>query len=408
MRILFAVHAYKPAYRVGGPIISVSSLAERLIARGHQVIVFTTNSNLDQDLDVPVDRPIDVDGVEVWYFRRHGFFRRWLPFVPYLAKTSGFVYAPEMASKLDTVVRDVDLVHTHLPFIYPTLAAARAAFRHRKPLFYHQRGVFDPARLRFRSYKKTLYINAIERPILRKANTLIALTEAEVSSYQALGIGTPIRIVPNGVDVRGYRKESERDFPGIARHSKVILFMGRVHPLKGADVLLEAFIRIHASFPDALLVMAGPDEFGMQSAFQETVREQGLMDRVIFPGMVSGQDKLNLLARADLFCLPSMGEGFSIAVLEALASATPVLISPGCHFPGVESAGIGVIAEPKPQMMATALSDLLSNPERLKAMGATGREFVRAYYSWDAITDQMIEVYQEGLERNKSTARSRT
>ena len=73
MKILFAVHGYKPAYRIGGPIVSVAALAERLVAKGHEVTVFTTNSNLDQDLDVETDRPHLIDGVEVWYFRRESY-----------------------------------------------------------------------------------------------------------------------------------------------------------------------------------------------------------------------------------------------------------------------------------------------------------------------------------------------
>ena len=125
MRILYAVHGYKPAYRIGGPILSVSATAENLVRKGHQVTVFTTNSNLDQDLDVPVDRPIDVNGVEVWYFRRKDVIQQYLPFVPYLSKSIGFLYCPRMKAELARHVPRVDVVHTHQPFIYPTYAAAQ-------------------------------------------------------------------------------------------------------------------------------------------------------------------------------------------------------------------------------------------------------------------------------------------
>src|SRR5262245_23548825 len=124
MHILYAVPAYKPAYRLGGPIISVSALAERLVRKGHRVTVFTTNSNLDEDLEVPLDQPVDVDGVEVWYFRREEFIKRWLPFVPYLSRSMGFLYAPLMPRQLERLVPKIDLVHVHLPFVYPTYAAA--------------------------------------------------------------------------------------------------------------------------------------------------------------------------------------------------------------------------------------------------------------------------------------------
>jgi glycosyltransferase involved in cell wall biosynthesis len=400
MRILFAVHGYKPAFRVGGPIISVSSLAEALVAKGHEVVVFTTNSNLDQDLDVPLDQPICVDGVEVWYFRRQEFFRKWMPFLPYLAKSSGFVYAPRMKSCLDSMVQSVDLVHTHLPFIFPTYAAAHSAFRNGKPLFYHQRGVFDPARLRFRSLKKKFYLNAIELPILRRVNTLIALTASEVSSYRELGLTIPCRVVPNGVTVTDL-KSTAPSLLGIPNDAQVVLFLGRLHPTKGAEILLRSFAAIRDRVPKALLVLAGPDEFGLETQFNAMAKASGLSRRVIFPGMVSGEAKLQLLQRADLFCLPSMGEGFSIAVLEALANATPVLLSPGCHFPEVVNAGVGVIAEPRVLDFGNAMVNLLSNPEDLKKMGTAGRRFVQDNYSWSTIADRMIEVYEDGLDRHR-------
>lgn len=402
MRVLFAVHGYKPAWRVGGPIISVSALAEGLVRSGHRVTVFTTNSNLDEDLDVPVDQPVDVEGVEVWYFRREEWIKQMLPWVPYLSKSMGFLYAPEMAGRLEELVPLVDVVHTHLPFVYPTWASARAARRHGKPLFYHQRGVFDPARLRFRSMKKSLFIGAIEKPTMRSATTLIALTEAEVASYRALGVETPCRVVPNGIDVSAYaggdRGRAEARW-GLSPDDQVILFLGRLHPIKGADRLLDAFLKVASRNPRAVLVLAGPDEWHLESKFREALSGAGLLARVRFPGMISGRDKVDLLARADLFSLPSDAEGFSMAVLEALASGTAVLLSPGCHFPEVEKAGAGRIVSLEPAAIANALDGLLADAPRLRSMGERGRAFVRETYSWDRIAATMVEVYAEGIER---------
>src|SRR5215467_13629507 len=207
LRILYTVHGYKPAYRIGGPVLSVSAVAENFVKKGHRVTVLTTNSNLDQELDVPVNRAVDVSGVEVWYFRREDPFKRWLPFFTYMSKSVGFLYAPDMGQHLTSVTRKFDLVHTHLPFIYPTYAGARAANAFGKPLFYHQRGVFDSERLKFRPVKKLLYINALEKRIMRRATTLIALTDAEVQSYRNLGIRTRCSIVPNGIDSSSYRTQ---------------------------------------------------------------------------------------------------------------------------------------------------------------------------------------------------------
>ncbi len=402
MKILYTSTGYKPAYRLGGPVISVSAVAENLVRKGHQVTVFTTNSNLDEDLAVPLDRPVDVAGVTVWYFRRDDWVKRNLTFIPYLSRSIGYLYTPGMKAELDRLVPNVDLVHTQGPFVYPTLAAARAARRHGKPLFYHQRGAFTPERLRFRQLKKMLYIQAVERPIMRDASTLIALTEAEAESYRRLRLSTPIRVVPNGIDVEECRRGSGSDADqrwGIPAGALVILFLGRLHPTKGADKLLEAFLNIHARFPRAYLVLAGPDEWRLVAEFRKKIARASAKSRVLFPGMVSGKDKFDLLARADLFCLPSEAEGFSMGVLEALASETAVLISPGCGFPAVVTAGAGRIVAADPRPLAEALGEMLSNPEELVVMGGRGRELALREYSWEHVTQRLLEVYEEGIQR---------
>ena len=405
MKILYAVHGYKPAYRIGGPIHTVSATAERLVRKGHEVIVFTTNSNMDKDLDVPINQPIDVDGVEVWYFKRKEPIQKWLPFVPYLSKSIGFLYAPTMREQLDRIVPFVDVVHTQMPFVYPTYAAGKAAIRHRKPLFYHQRGVFDPERLKFRSLKKRLYIAAVDCPVMRRATTLFALTEAEVRSYRALGVHTPCRVIPNGVDVVERQQAIEGSafsFHDISPDDLVILFLARLHPIKGADKLIRAFLMIHKMFPRAKLVMAGPDEFRIVEKYRQKILEEGAGNRVLFPGMVIGKAKQALLTRADLFCLPSDAEGFSMAVLEALVNSTAVLISPGCHFPEVDKFGAGKVVRPEPDLLSKAIADFLCSPEKMKEMGKKGQAFVSEHYSWDSITDQLIEAYIDGIERNSS------
>jgi glycosyltransferase involved in cell wall biosynthesis len=401
MRILYAVPGYKPAYRMGGPILSVAAKAETLVKKGHDVTVVTTNANLDQDLDVPLDQPVPVNGVQVWYCRHSRLLRRGLPFLSRRSQPALYYYAPRMAAHLERIAPAADLVHTHIPFVYPTYAAARAARRWGKPLFYHQRGVFDPGGLRFRSLKKTLYLALFERSILRQVNTLIALTKAEEADYRALGIDRPCRVLSNGIDVAAYRRLpapgwSRWDLPPAA---PVVLYLGRLHPRKGADTLLEAFLRIHSRFPDAVLVMAGPDEGRLEAGFRQKARQSGAERRVVFAGMVTGEDKLNLLARADLFCLPSKAEAFSMAVLEALASGTPVLLSAGCHFPEVQSAGAGRITTDEAGGVASTLAELLAAPQELRRMGQRGVDFVRRQYDWDHITDRLIEIYKEGISR---------
>lgn len=398
MHVLYVVHGYKPAYRLGGPVHSVSSLAESLVQKGHKVTVFATNCNLDQDLDIATDQPLQVDGVEVWYFRRVEYLQRLFPSVNYISQSIGYLYAPRLRAGLARVVPTVDIVHTHMPFIYPTVAAAMAARQYRRPLFYHQRGVLHPMRMQYRSAKKRLYLAAVERPIMKRANTLIALTRDEEKSYRSLGIQTRCRVIPNGIDVEIFRGRSDVKVGpavGISDDAQVILFMGRLHPLKGVDRLLDAFLGIQHLVRKAVLVVAGPDEGGMQQAMTEKAHQAGVGGRVVFTGMIEGEPKLDLLARADIFCLPSQAEGFAMALLEAMASSTPVVISPGCGFPEVEEAGAGVVVSPSPEELGQSLLELLRDPDRSREMGRLGRDLVAAKYTWNAIGDQMLAAYAD-------------
>ncbi|HEY6141402.1 MAG TPA: glycosyltransferase [Thermoanaerobaculia bacterium] len=402
MRILYVTPAYKPAYRMGGPIATVAAAAETLVRKGHQVTVVTTNANLDADIDVALDRPVDVDGVTVHYLQRVEPLRKWLPFVPYVSQSMGFVYAPAMKDVLRALIPAADVVHTQMPFVYPTYAAARLAERLGKPLFYHQRGNFLPSHLERRTLKKRLYISLFEKHTLSHAAGLIALTEAERDAFRAIAPETPCHVIPNGVAVpaadasAAARVESRW---GIPPDALVVLYLSRLEPWKGADELLETFERVQAAHPHLVLVMAGHDVCDAARRWRPRVEAGGYAQRVVFTGVVSGAEKEDLLHRADLFSLPSRGEGLSMAMLEAMAHGTAVMLSPECHFPEAERAGAGVIVERDPERMAAALTSLAAAPARLRAMGEAGRAWMGREYSWDAVAGRLLEVYGRAIRR---------
>lgn len=399
MRILYVSPAYKPAYRMGGPIATVAATSEELVCKGHEVIVVTTNANLDTDVDVPLNRPVVVDGVTVWYFPRREPLRKFVPFIPYLAGSMGFAYAPSMKRALGNLIRDVDVVHTQMPFVYPTYVAARIAITTGKPLFYHQHGNFLPMRLRRRMLKKRLYIALFEKQLLARASGLIALTEAERDVFQTIAPTTPCYIVPNAVSVSTVTGASARVQArwGIPSDAQVILFLGRLETWKGVDELLATFARLHGSHPDLYLVMAGYDQCNAEARWFSKARSEGYGHRLIFTREVSGSEKEDLLERADLFSLPSRGEGLSMAMLEALAHGTAVMLSPECCFPEAERAGAGIVVERNLEKMIAALELLLGEPARMRAMGKAGRALVMQEYSWDVVADKLLDVYAKSL-----------
>lgn len=147
-------------------------------------------------------------------------------------------------------------------------------------------------------------------------------------------------------------------------------------------------------------MIAGPDSVGHLSEVQAAVRRTGRSQSVTFTGSVQNRNKLALLAAADVFSLPSFSEGFSVAVLEALASRLPVLITRGCNFDEVADAGAGIIAEPAMESIAEGLTDLLrADTVRRAQMGNKGRTLVFENYAWPHIAEQMLRVYQWVLHR---------
>ena len=171
----------------------------------------------------------------------------------------------------------------------------------------------------------------------------------------------------------------------ISPSSRVVLYLGRMHPSKGPDLLVEAFIKIAREVPDAHLVLAGPDEHGMLATLAARLSENGLTGRCDFPGMVGGEEKIDLLARADVLALPSIAEGLSNAALEALASGTPLLVSEGCNMPVVGEAGAGLVVERTSEAFAAGLSYFLTDDTRAAVHKENAYRLAVEHYSWDPI-----------------------
>lgn len=292
LNILYAVPEYVPAFNIGGPVISLSAVAENLVNRGHKVIVYTTNSNGVDDLDVPLNQPVMVNGVEVWYFPRFEIIKKIFPFWKYFSQSVGYRYSPGLARKVRLTLTNFDLVHTQAIWAFPSLIAGRKAIQSSIPLFIHQRGELHPARLDYRSLKKRVYLELFVRPILDRATMLFALNSAEEKNFQNLNFTRPCRVIPNGINVEEFtQKPDQKDLDkySIQPEQFILLFMGRMHTFKGADLLVQAFLNHAGKYPDSVLIMAGPDEQGFTSNLVELVSDHNLENRVLFPGMVSGK-----------------------------------------------------------------------------------------------------------------------
>ena len=286
-------------------------------------------------------------------------------------------------------------VHIHGLWQHSTARAASVARMLDRPYMVSAHGMLERWALRQKRWKKAVYAALVERPLLRRAACLHALTEAEAEDYRRFGLRNPVVVIPNGVTVRadvGPELFLEQ-FPAL-REQRLLLFLGRLHAKKGLHVLCDAWRDMQRHWPEARLVIAGPDYENTRLALEQRCVRIGC-ERVTFTGMLAGELKWSALRAAEAFLLPSYSEGLSVSVLEAMGMGLPVIVSRQCNLPEIERRNCGwTIDHPEPGALASAMEKCLRAPAARRAgMANNGRELVESRYSWERIGRQMADVY---------------
>ena len=360
MRILQVVPTYLPARRYGGPIVAVHGLSKALAARGHEVDVFTTNVDGPGTLDVPISTPVDLDGVNVRYF---------------VSEHPRLYWSKGMRAALAESIHSYDVVHVHSVYLWPGVAAAKAARAAKVPYVISPRGMLVPELIaRKNRLLKTLWLRLVERRGLEHASAIHFTSKREWEDAARTGVPLPSPfVVPNGIELTPR--------PDVPREDDTLVFLGRITWKKGLERTIEGVP------PGARLIVAGNDEENLTPSLRELAVQAGTSDRVEFVGPVYGEAKDRLLARASLFVLLSQSENFGNAVLEALAMETPAVLSAEVGVAeDVVAADAGVIGLEEG-------SALLRDRERRAAMGRNGRTLVESRFTWPRIAEEMERRY---------------
>ena len=249
---------------------------------------------------------------------------------------------------------------------------------------------------------KWLYNLLVGKAIIRNACGWIAVTAAEYPHFEAYGIASAkVSVIPNGVseeDFKPLMPESEfrRKF-GLGA-APIVLFMGRLNPIKGPDLLLEAFARVKDVLHDCQLVFAGPDE-GMKAGLARTAAEQGLSDRVRFLGYIGGSDKTAAYRAARLLVVPSRHEAMSIVALEAGMCGTAVMLTDQCGFGEIKEVEPCLEVQASVEDIARGLRNLLTNPALVEKVSVAFQDLVKGRYSWHSIVREYIVLYERLLSQ---------
>jgi glycosyltransferase involved in cell wall biosynthesis len=300
-----------------------------------------------------------------------------------------------------TVEREIeffDVVHVHAVWNFPTWWTMRTADRIGVPYIVAPQGSFDPWALGLNAMGKRLYGFCTERPLLQRAAALQALTVKEAAQFRAAGLSAPAHVIPNGIpgDLFNRRRPAALGTRfGLGSDERVLLFLSRVHPKKGLDILLPAFRKLRDKHRVTLVVAGSDRGSGHLEAMRSLSMELGVDDSVRFIGEVAGEDKLDLIQSADAFALISHSEGLPVAAVEALGAGLPSVISSECNLPEVDTYRAGWVVAPNVDAAAAALMDLFDDPVEAAARGRRAAEMVQKDYTWEGIAARTLELYRE-------------
>jgi len=394
MNILMVTLAYDPAIAFGGPVKVVQNNARELVRRGHHVTVYCTN-RLDKKNKIALGTYEHEDqGVRVVYHNT------W--FIPWWRGNFGPSLSLGMICYFNREGKRFDIIHMNEARAFTTVAAALYAQYAHIPYIIQAHGSFVYG-LRSQWIKR-MYDKLIGRRIFSRAAGVIALRPEEIAECESVGIPSyKITVVGNGIDLATWqvRREEGINFRarfGIPPDAHLALFLSRLDKKKGPDLLVEALAQIKS--PDIYCVFAGPDD-GYQQCVKRLALSHGVSDRMIFTGLLRDGEVQAAYAAADVFVLPSRFDTFPMAIVEALASGLPTIITETCQVAELIREKAGLVTSADPTAIAHALQQLLCDHDLRSAYAKEARALAEREFSIQKTVDRLEEVYWQVLKEHK-------
>ena len=367
----------------GGPVESLRLLASAQADAGNQVRVVYTGKDGDGEL---IRFPDNVQTIHAGSFTSN----RWSPKFIHRALSDGFV---------------PDVVHSHGLWLDVSRQSEKLSKQLGAPHIISPCGMLQKDALERSKWKKRIAWFGFQNKILLSADIIHAKSEAEASEIRNLFPQSKIKVVPNPIetpspnlfddntpDLKIRLKKDLFAHAGILPEHKILLFMGRVHPVKGLEHLLKAWAGIYEKFPDWRLVIIGPDESGFRSKLKSMIRNNS--SNVVFVDPLFGEDRWAAYANADLFVAPSDFENFGQSIAEALATGIPVITTTGTPWKDLKEKNCGWWIDSKPESIADALQEAMSLSEtERKAKGEAGKNIVEQYLP-SIVAEKMCQLYK--------------
>lgn len=381
MKLLRLIRSLNPS--AGGPVEAIRQLTPHLDALG----VTTTVVSLDCPREPWLhDQPFKIIALG--------------------PVASAYGYRRGLPERIRSIALEHDRVIIHGLWQYHSLAAWRALRNSPIPYYVYTHGMLDPwfkQAYPLKHLKKWAYWPWADYRLLRDAIAVLFTSEQErLLARQSFWLYKASEVVVNygtsapPADAVRQRQIFLESYPEL-HDQQILLFLSRIHPKKGVDLLIEAFAAVAPDNPHLQLVIAGPDQVGWQASLQQRASELGISDRITWPGMLTGDLKWGAFRCASLFCLPSHQENFGIVVAEALACGLPVAIASSVNISyQVAAAGAGFVHSDTVCGTTDALLQWLTlSPSEIDRMSKCGQELFYSSFDFKANADSLLRLLNE-------------
>jgi glycosyltransferase involved in cell wall biosynthesis len=372
----------------GGPPVVVENFIRESNRLGHRSQIISTPAYCNGDQGILLKRLEQLAPTT---------FLNFLEILPVLSRAG--------AAKINAHAKQADIVHVHTLWSPLNVSARYACLRQDRPYVLMPHGMLDPYSLSVKALKKSSYLQLFERHNIAGAQRIIYTTLEEERLAALTGLRLPLgELVPLGARASSASRDDLRTkfaarFPE-ADGKRTLLFLGRIHPKKGLDRILNCLYSVKRSIPNVLLVVAGDGDAGYTRHIRELVSALALDGQVLFAGRLDGELKWASFAAAELFLLPSRQENFAITVAEAMQMAVPVIITDKVNtWPYVKEARAGFVLDERDinALLPHAIQELLKDDTTRSEMGARGSHYARERLTWHASALKLLACYTQVL-----------
>lgn len=388
MNILHIVPSFAPCFSAGGVVNASYQIAKKQVASGHNVTVYTTDSCKER-LKFDNNYKVNVDGVNVYYFKN----------VSNKFKNKVTIDTPiKLVKTLKKEINNFDIIHIHEHRHSLAIATHHYALKNNIPYIVQAHGSVLPF---FQKEKlKEIFDKIWGFNILHDACKVFALTEIEKQQYLKMNVKEEnIEIVPLGINLEEYEKLPEkgkfRKKYQIKSDEQILLFLGRIHEIKGLDLLIKSFSKINNN--KVKLVIVGAD-YGFLDQIKILIKKHDLEDKIIFTGVLTGESKKEALVDCDIFVMPSKYESFTTSGLEAMASYKPLILTRNNHIHKWVEGKTGLTCEYDVDSLANSIKILLNDSKLQKEFGINGKSLINNKYNWDIIEKQIETIYKSCIK----------